>query len=302
MGGLLLCFGGQSRHYAGKQNGKEHRQDGKQKPALVRAIQDVVRECIAKDLESKSVNSVNFQCASAQERTAADDLRGNFIQASGQQGQYNTQPRCNQDKRKPIQTIGPNTVIRDALDYVHQKPPAKAGKRNKRGGQSGRDFFVPGTVIGKTDAEEKKRQPRKQHEPDIREKWYRKRRTEEKQQNFSAQGRILTKRYKKKGKEIINPHTIHVPKCLKVRTCQEVNTQIVCKHRRNRNTGTKMLVDQPGCQHNIVAGQNADDTFFEKSNRVIVASKGMITAQARGKHKMSTPEKPKKRTYPRKEL
>ena len=46
-----------------------------------------------------------------------------------------------------------------------------------------------------------------------------------------------------------------------------------------------MLVDQPGCQHNIVAGQNADDTFFEKSNRVIVASKGMITAQARGKHK-----------------
>ena len=194
-----MCFGGQSRHYAGKQNGKEHRQDGKQKPALVRAIQDVVRECIAKDLESKSVNSVNFQCTSAQERTAADDLRGNLIQAGGQQGQYNTQPRCNQDKRKPIQTIGPNTVIRDALDYVHQKPPAKAGKRNKRGGQSGRDLFVPGTVIGKTDAEEKKRQPRKQHEPDIREKWYRKRRTEEKQQNFSAQGRILTKRYKKEG-------------------------------------------------------------------------------------------------------
>ena len=160
LGRLLLCFGGQSRHYAGKQNGKEHRQDGKQKPALVRAIQDVVRECIAKDLESKSVNSVNFQRASVQERTAADDLRGNFIQAGGQQGQYNTQSRCNQDKRKPIQTIGPNTVIRDALDYVHQKPPAKTGKRNKRGGQSGRDFFVPGTVIGKTNAEEKKRQSR----------------------------------------------------------------------------------------------------------------------------------------------
>ena len=108
LGGLLLCFGGQLRHYAGKQNGKEHRQDGKQKPALVRAIQDVVRECIAKDLKSKSVNSVNFQCASAQERTAADDLRGNFIQAGGQQGQYNTRPRRNQDKRTPIQTIGPS--------------------------------------------------------------------------------------------------------------------------------------------------------------------------------------------------
>lgn len=110
---------------------------------------------------SQSVNSVNFQCASAQERTAADDLRGNFIQAGGQQGQYNTQPRRNQDKRKPIQTIGPNTVTGTHLTMYTKKPPAKAGKRNKRGGQSGRDLFVPGTVIGKTDAEEKKRQPPK---------------------------------------------------------------------------------------------------------------------------------------------